>query len=148
MKQMKSDPVGKVIYTLFHGGESLKLQIDEIISGQIINQTVTTFLLSEKNNVSGIDLNPHSIRNEIGECIGFMILARENKGLVNIQERFHLTNRELEVLLLLNDGLSAREISDECEISLLTTKTHIHNIYRKTELRNRVEISNLLNKNT
>ncbi|TAL29612.1 MAG: hypothetical protein EPN93_21220 [Spirochaetes bacterium] len=139
---------GSTIYDFFSPGETLKNQAEELIAGRPLLQPVSVAPYGQSRGNTAADVFLHGIKNEIGELIGFMFIARENRGLGDIQERFQLTNRELEIALLLNDGLSAREISAECDIALPTAKTHIHNIYRKTGLRNRVEISNLLNKNT
>ncbi len=50
-----------------------------------------------------------------------------------------LTARELEVLNLLNQGLKDKEISRDLEISIPTTKTHLRSIYKKLQVRNRIE---------
>jgi DNA-binding NarL/FixJ family response regulator len=50
-----------------------------------------------------------------------------------------LTTRELEVIALLADGRSAREIATQLEISRATARTHVTNIYRKLDINNRVE---------
>jgi LuxR family maltose regulon positive regulatory protein len=42
-----------------------------------------------------------------------------------------LSERELEVLALLAEGLSNREIADKLFVSVGTVKTHVHNIYGK-----------------
>jgi LuxR family maltose regulon positive regulatory protein len=42
-----------------------------------------------------------------------------------------LSERELEVLGLVAEGLSNREIADKLFLSVGTVKTHIHNIYGK-----------------
>lgn len=49
----------------------------------------------------------------------------------------NLTNRELEVLRLLAQGRSTREISDTLFISPRTTTTHINNIFGKLEVSSR-----------
>ncbi|WP_242542734.1 helix-turn-helix transcriptional regulator [Vagococcus fluvialis] len=49
-----------------------------------------------------------------------------------------LTARELEVLALLSQGLTNKEISKELFISEATTKTHVLNIYQKLEVNSRV----------
>lgn len=48
-----------------------------------------------------------------------------------------LTRRELDVLLLLAEGRSNREIADLLSISLLTTKTHVSRILSKLDLPSR-----------
>lgn len=50
-----------------------------------------------------------------------------------------LSTRELEVLGLLSRGRTNSEISAELFISVGTVKTHVNNIYRKLEVRNRTE---------
>jgi LuxR family maltose regulon positive regulatory protein len=50
-----------------------------------------------------------------------------------------LTAREQELLLLVAEGLSNREIAAELFIALGTVKSHIHNIYGKLNAQNRVQ---------
>lgn len=50
-----------------------------------------------------------------------------------------LTERELEILQLLAEGLSNQEIADNLIISLGTVKAHSSNIYRKLDVSNRAQ---------
>ena len=50
-----------------------------------------------------------------------------------------LTQRELEVLLLIAQGKSNQEISDELFITLKTVKTHVSNILSKLEVEDRTQ---------
>ncbi|WP_153733093.1 response regulator transcription factor [Sporosarcina obsidiansis] len=50
-----------------------------------------------------------------------------------------LTERELEVLLLLAKGKSNQEIADELFIALKTVKTHVSNILSKLEVQDRTQ---------
>ncbi len=63
----------------------------------------------------------------------------------NILEKFGLTQREQEVLKLLIAGKTYKEIAAQLFISLPTVKTHVSNIYSKANVRNRLELSNLIN---
>lgn len=50
-----------------------------------------------------------------------------------------LTAREMEVLQLLADGLSNREIADRLVVTVGTVKWHAHNIYGKLDAQNRTQ---------
>jgi DNA-binding CsgD family transcriptional regulator len=55
-----------------------------------------------------------------------------------------LTPREQEVAQLLVQGKTYKEMAAELFVSLPTVKTHVSNIYAKANVRNRLELSNLL----
>lgn len=57
----------------------------------------------------------------------------------NGKEIYGLTDRELEVLELIVDGLSNKEISEELVISYATAKAHVHNILQKLGTLTRVK---------
>ncbi len=50
-----------------------------------------------------------------------------------------LTNRELEILMLIAQGKSNQEIADELFITLKTVKTHVSNILSKLEVEDRTQ---------
>jgi len=62
-------------------------------------------------------------------------------------ERFFIkkgiSSREREVILLLLSGKNSREIEDKLFISYGTVKNHIYSIYKKLNVKNRVEFFNL-----
>lgn len=53
---------------------------------------------------------------------------------------YNLTDRESEIFQRLLDGKSQQEISEELVIALGTVKTHIHNVYQKTNAMNRNQL--------
>lgn len=59
------------------------------------------------------------------------------------EPKFGLTSRELQVLALLADGLSNREIADRLVISRATASVHVSNILSKLGVSNRVEATSL-----
>ncbi|WP_274652405.1 response regulator [Paenibacillus humicola] len=52
-----------------------------------------------------------------------------------------LTEREKEVLLLIAEGRSNKEIADELHISIKTVKTHVSNLLMKCELEDRTQLA-------
>ena len=62
-----------------------------------------------------------------------------------IQERYRLTPREREFVELIYRGKSNKEIAEMLFLSESTVKTHIYNIFRKMEVRNRVSVICIIN---
>lgn len=59
-------------------------------------------------------------------------------------KKFAITPREKEVIELLLNGLSIKEISDKLNRSLKTIDTHIYNIYQKTGVHSKIELLNII----
>lgn len=55
-----------------------------------------------------------------------------------------ISKRESEVIRLICQGLSNQEISETLFISLQTVKDHIHRIFVKTGVKNRVQLTNMI----
>ena len=62
---------------------------------------------------------------------------------INAKQTYGLTEREMEVLALIVNGLSNKEISDELVISYATAKAHVHSILQKLCTENRTKAINL-----
>tara|TARA_A100000171_G_scaffold25103_1_gene23438 strand:- start:1580 stop:1795 length:216 start_codon:yes stop_codon:yes gene_type:complete len=58
----------------------------------------------------------------------------------HLELRLDFTAREFEIINLLAEGNSAKEIADELFVSIDTVKTHRKNILRKSEARNTTEL--------
>lgn len=66
--------------------------------------------------------------------------VREDKS--KIKNAVKMTKRERELVLLLGEGDSNKEIAQKMHISTYTVKSHIHNIMEKLALHSRLEIAN------
>ncbi|MDH4270550.1 MAG: helix-turn-helix transcriptional regulator [Candidatus Aminicenantes bacterium] len=60
--------------------------------------------------------------------------------LVEVGERFGLSEREREILGLVYRGRLNKEIARELHISLDTVKKHLYNVFKKTRVRNRIQL--------
>lgn len=66
--------------------------------------------------------------------------VREGKS--GLKDSVRMTKREREVIELLSEGLTNKEIGQRIRISTYTVKSHIHNIMEKLALHTRLEIAN------
>ena len=64
------------------------------------------------------------------------------EGKPGLNEAVKMTKREREVISLLAEGMSNKEIGQKIHVSTYTVKSHIHNIMEKLALHTRLEIAN------
>lgn len=58
--------------------------------------------------------------------------------------KYEISKREQEVIQLISKGLSNQDISESLYISLQTVKDHIHRIFVKTGVKNRIQLTNMI----
>ncbi len=63
-------------------------------------------------------------------------------GKIKLNQAVRMTKREKEVIGLIADGFSNKEIGQELHVSTFTIKSHIHNIMEKLALHTRLEVAN------
>jgi two-component system nitrate/nitrite response regulator NarL len=62
-------------------------------------------------------------------------------GKAQVLESVRLTEREHQVIDLLSEGLSNKEIAKRMHIAVHTVKSHVHNVLEKLALRSRLEVA-------
>jgi DNA-binding CsgD family transcriptional regulator len=67
-----------------------------------------------------------------------------DRSLADFIQAYQISRRESEIVQLICKGKSNQDISDSLFISLQTVKDHIHRIYLKTGVKNRVQLTNLI----
>ncbi|NLA48592.1 MAG: response regulator transcription factor [Bacteroidales bacterium] len=70
--------------------------------------------------------------------------SEQNLSFKDFCSKYEISPRESDVIKEICRGLSNREISERLFISLQTVKDHTHRIYIKTNVRNRVQLINLV----
>ncbi len=68
-----------------------------------------------------------------------LTLDLKEKEVTENRADLELTERECEILKCITDGKSNKEISDSLFVSVETVKSHIKNLYKKLNVKNRVE---------
>jgi len=74
-----------------------------------------------------------------GVVLTIFILKRKPK---NVNRLHELTIQERKVFVLLQNGKSNKDITEELNISLSTVKSHVNNIFSKLNITSRREVSN------
>jgi len=82
------------------------------------------------------------ICNDIKDIISEQTLGDERYRQPDINA---ITNRELEIITLIREGSSSREIGARLFISLRTVEVHRHNILKKLKLKNTAALINFIN---
>jgi len=59
----------------------------------------------------------------------------------------NLSRREIDIIKLIKEGMSSKEIAQQLEISLKTVEVHRYNILKKLKLRNTAALVNFINVN-
>ncbi len=109
-------------------------------SGFILKDaTLDDFLVTIHSVAKGSNVLPANLT----ESLFTQIVDHALKGgKTKLKDAVRMTKREREVIRLISDGLSNKEIGQMMHISIFTVKSHIHNIMEKLALHTRLEISN------
>ena len=63
-------------------------------------------------------------------------------GKRNLKMAIRMTEREKEIIALIADGMSNKQIASNLNIATFTVKSHVHNVLEKLELHSRLQIAN------
>lgn len=80
------------------------------------------------------------IKNNISELV-----LEENKDMPNVNA---LTEREIQIINLIKEGQSSKEIATSLNISLKTVEVHRHNVLKKLKLKNSASLVNFINQSS
>jgi DNA-binding NarL/FixJ family response regulator len=86
----------------------------------------------------GAEVLPQALTNSLFTQIVANVVGRKQ---VRLLEGVRLTNRERQVIELLGEGLSNKEIALRLHIAVHTVKSHVHNVLEKLALRSRLEVA-------
>lgn len=109
-------------------------------SGFILKDaTLDDFIITIRAVAEGTKVLPPSLTDSLFSQI---VEHAVKGGKAILKESIRMTRREREVIELIADGLSNKEIGQKLHISAYTVRSHIHNIMEKLALHTRLEIAN------
>lgn len=88
------------------------------------------------------------VRIKLNSLSQLMQTAKENIDFISFCKLYEISKREAEIILEICTGKSNREIAEKLFITLQTVKDHNHRIYTKTDVKSRVQLSNLVREKT
>jgi DNA-binding NarL/FixJ family response regulator len=87
---------------------------------------------------AGAEVLPQALTNTLFSQIARNAVGRSDS---RVLDAVRLTTRERQVIDLLGEGLSNKEIATRLHIAVHTVKSHVHNILEKLALRSRLEVA-------
>lgn len=111
------------------------------VSGFILKDaTVSDFLKTIRSVAQGNKvLPPHLTGSLFSQIVEHAINGSKRSSLIKSSVR--MTKRERQVIELIADGLTNKEIAQNLHLSTYTVKSHVHNILEKLALHTRVQIA-------
>ena len=108
-------------------------------SGFILKDaTLDDFVSTIRSVASGIPVVPPPLTSTIFSHVAQQAV-RSDPGAV--REAVSMTRREREVIALIEEGLSNKEIAERLHIAIHTVKSHMHNVLEKLALHTRLELA-------
>ena len=114
--------------------------VKEGVSGFILKDgTFDQFLKNIRSVAAGINVLPPSLTGSLFSQIVEQVVG---EGKVKLIKSVRMAKREREVIELIAEGLSNKEIAQRLNIATYTVKSHVHNILEKLALRTRLQVAN------
>lgn len=124
-----------VILTTFDDSDYILNAINYGASGYLLKDIGGAALISAvKNAYAGDTILPAKIARRITDAAKNVSVNREYK----LKKEFNLSDREVEIALMMYEGFTNRQISSALKISEGTTRNYISAIYIKTQSENRL----------
>lgn len=101
--------------------------------------TLKDFLITIRSVAEGSTVLPPVL---VDSLFSQIVDHAVKEGNSKLQDAVKMTKREHEVIILLCEGMSNKEIAQNIRVSTYTVKSHIHNIMEKLALHTRLEIAN------
>lgn len=134
LKQMKADnsKIKVLILTVHNEIEYLMSAVDIGVNGYILKDSESSEL---KNAIKAVQNGENYIQPNLIVALNNQLIKRDTDK----DKILALTNRELEVLTQVANGMFNKEIAINLNISERTVKNHISNIFKKIDVSDRTQ---------
>lgn len=125
-----------LVLTTFDDTEYILGAINNGASGYLLKDTSVTALTdSIKNAYAGDTILPAKIARSIANAARLVTNDRQ----IKLKQKFSLSDREVEIALMLYDGFTNKQIASALKLTDGTARNYISTLYEKMECANRAE---------
>ncbi len=126
-----------VILTTFDDSDYILSAINNGASGYLLKDLGGTAMIDAvKNAYAGDTILPAKIAKRIADAAKHVSADRE----IKLRRTFALSDREVEIALMMSEGFTNRQISSALKLSEGTTRNYVSAIYIKMQVENRAEM--------
>ena len=126
-----------VILTTFDDSDYILNAINNGASGYLLKDLSGNMLIDAvKNAHAGDTILPAKIARRIADAAKHVAADRE----IKLTRAFGLSDREVEIALMMYEGFTNRQISAALKLSEGTTRNYVSSIYEKTKTENRASV--------
>jgi DNA-binding NarL/FixJ family response regulator len=129
-----------VVMDLMPGQTDVMEFVQAGVSGFILsNATLDDFVMTLRTVAKGEKVLPDSLTNSLfSQIVDNVVKAGK---LPPLKEAVKMTRREKEVIALIGQGMSNKEIANNLNLATYTIKSHVHNILEKLALHSRLQVA-------
>ena len=123
-----------LVLTTFDDSDYILNAINHGASGYLLKDNGGNALINAiKNAHAGDTILPAKIARRITDAARHVAADRE----IRLQRAFNMSDREVEIALMMYEGFTNRQISSALKLSEGTTRNYVSSIYEKTKTENR-----------
>jgi len=131
---MQMDPKSKIIILSMHDDRaSVEKAIKSGARGYLLKESSASEII---NAVSVVNEGKYYLSPHISKCLVEGYLTRSEASNPTKKENMPITQREIEIIQLIVEGLNSREIAEKLNISFKTILRHRNNIMKKLGIHN------------
>ena len=128
-----------VVMDLLAGPEDVIEFVKAGANGFVMKDATLDDLVRTIRSVAqGADVVPSALTGTLLSHIAQHVVARPIPG---VEQAVRMTKRERQIMDLIAEGLSNKEIAQRLNIATYTVKSHVHNILEKLALHSRLQIA-------
>ena len=133
-------PISKII--LEH--KSITDEINNMIKENYKTFSARIHYIKNNNKNILMDVKFYILKDKYNDLIGIMLIGKQVKELKQFRSIYKITKRQEEIIRMIINGRTNKEIVETIGVAESTLKGHISNIYYKLGVNNKIELLNLL----